>query len=151
MDDAAVADFFDRQVDEGRRPDRFARIWIHTHPGDCPHPSGTDEETFQRVFGRADWAVMFILAREGESYARLRVNTGLPLEIEIPVQVDYMRSFAGCDRDAWETEYWERVHQEKSITSQIATSVSDTASFDDWRERWLDYIEDEDHVKGGRA
>ena len=58
FDDESVADFFDRQVDAARRPEQFARIWVHTQPGDCPRPSMTDEETFRRVFGRADWAVM---------------------------------------------------------------------------------------------
>src|SRR5690242_14104510 len=61
FDDLAVADFFDEQVDEGRRPEQFARIWVHTHPGDSPQPSGVDEQTFARCFGQSDWAVMFIL------------------------------------------------------------------------------------------
>ena len=60
----------------GLPPERFARIWVHTHPGKSPHPSITDEETFQRCFGNSDWAVMFILARGGQSYARLRLNAG---------------------------------------------------------------------------
>jgi hypothetical protein len=34
--DSSVADYFDRQVDQGLVPERFARLWIHTHPGDCP-------------------------------------------------------------------------------------------------------------------
>jgi len=105
FDDEAVADFFDEQVDLGRTPDQFFRIWAHTHPGDSPHPSGTDEETFQRVFGACDWAVMFILARGGSTYCRLRVNSrqdrhGSPGEHEsgrplvsistsIPCEVDY--------------------------------------------------------------
>jgi len=55
FDDDSVADFFDEQVDQGLKPDRFARIWIHTHPGDSAKPSGTDEETFARVFGHAQW------------------------------------------------------------------------------------------------
>ena len=74
FDDEAVADFFEEQVDEGRRPEEFARIWIHSHPGSCPLPSGTDEETFDRCFGTPDWAVMFILAKHGATYARLRFN-----------------------------------------------------------------------------
>ena len=45
-------------------------------PDDCPSPSSVDEETFARVFGGCDWAVMFILARGGATYARLRFNTG---------------------------------------------------------------------------
>ena len=50
--DESVADHFDRQVDAGLAPERFARIWIHTHPGNGASPSGTDEETFSE-FSRA--------------------------------------------------------------------------------------------------
>src|SRR4051812_23373924 len=63
FDDAAVADLFDRLVDRGLPPDRFARIWIHTHPGASPLPSVTDEDTFARSFGGCDWALMFVLSR----------------------------------------------------------------------------------------
>ena len=76
FDDASVADFFDRQVDAGLKPCQVGRIWVHSHPGSCPQPSVTDEETFARVFGRADWAVMFILARGGQTFARLQFNVG---------------------------------------------------------------------------
>jgi proteasome lid subunit RPN8/RPN11 len=76
FDDQSVADFFDRQVDAGFRPEEFARVWIHTHPGTSARPSQTDEDTFARVFGSSDWALMFILAQEGECYARLQFNIG---------------------------------------------------------------------------
>jgi proteasome lid subunit RPN8/RPN11 len=110
FDDDAVADFFDRQVDEGRQPEQFARVWIHTHPGDSPRPSSTDEETFQRVFGGADWAVMFILASGGASYARLRFNSGPGGSLEPRVEVDYSRPFSATDHEAWELEYSNHVH-----------------------------------------
>jgi proteasome lid subunit RPN8/RPN11 len=105
FDDQAVADFFDRQVDLGRQPAEFGRIWIHTHPGSSPRPSEVDEETFIRAFGRSDWAVMFIIARGGESYARLRFNVGPGGALEIPVSVDYGRPFDGSDEASWEREY----------------------------------------------
>lgn len=66
FDDLAVATFFEEQVGHGRQPAEFARIWVHTHPGDCPLPSATDEATFARVFGACDWAVMLILARRSK-------------------------------------------------------------------------------------
>ncbi len=113
FDDEAVANFFDDQVDAGLRPEQFGRIWIHTHPGECPKPSPTDEETFDRVFGRASWAVMFILARQGWSYARLRINTGPTFECEIPVRRDYSEPFPGCDPECWEEEYLTNVHPEQ--------------------------------------
>jgi hypothetical protein len=89
FDDDAVADLFDALVDAGLAPGRFARLWIHTHPGDSPHPSSTDEETFGRAFGACDWAVMFIVSRTGRTYARLRFNAGPGGDLLLPVDVDW--------------------------------------------------------------
>jgi hypothetical protein len=105
FEDAAIADFFDEQVDRGLVPQQFARIWCHTHPGPCPFPSGKDEETFARCFGSADWALMFILAQGGATYARLRFSAGPGGEIELPVEVCYRYEFAGTDITAWNAEY----------------------------------------------
>ena len=113
--DEAVADLFEDQVDVGRKPEQFARIWLHTHPGDCPKPSMTDEETFERVFGRCDWAVMFILARTGKTYARLQFNVGPGGNAFIPVQVDYGQTFNGSDHVAWLEEYEHNVQVQKSM------------------------------------
>jgi hypothetical protein len=111
FDDNAVADFFDQQVDSGYKPERFGRIWLHTHPGNSATPSSTDEETFQRVFGRCQWAIMFILARGGKSYARLRFNTGPGGQIALPVETDYRRPFVGSNQDAWQAEYKANIHE----------------------------------------
>ncbi len=119
FDDAAVADFFDAQVDAGRRPAQFARLWLHTHPGDCPRPSLTDESTFARVFGNADWAVMFIIAAHGPIYARLRFNIGPGCETELPVAVDYSRPFAESDFEAWQDEYCTNVRAVRSVLEDI--------------------------------
>lgn len=89
LDDAAVADYFDAAVDAGLQPSRFARIWCHTHPGDSPEPSGTDEQTFARVFGSCDWSIMFILSRTGCTYARLAFAAGPGGSIKLPVSVDW--------------------------------------------------------------
>jgi hypothetical protein len=154
FDDESVADFFDHQVDEGRRPEQFARIWVHTHPGDCLQPSMTDEETFDRVFGRSDWAVMFILAREGQSYARLRFNVGPHADVRIPVSVDYTRPFDGCDPGAWELAYLANVlPQQPFRTSAPTLKSASTSAFDEeptdvWYESWFDYADEEDSVEG---
>ena len=105
FDDASVADFFDAQVDVGRQPEQFGRIWIHTHPGDSAEPSGTDEETFERCFGTADWVIMFILAAGGATYARLQFNVGPRGRQQLNVEVDYSEPFAAADTDAWDDEY----------------------------------------------
>jgi hypothetical protein len=120
FDDESVADFFDAQVDLDRKPEQFARLWLHTHPGECPQPSFTDEETFDRVFGRSDWALMFIVAREGQTYARLRFNVGPGGEIEIPVEVDYSRQFSGSDLAAWEQQYLANVCPELASQPRVA-------------------------------
>jgi proteasome lid subunit RPN8/RPN11 len=91
MDDHAIADFTDRCVDAGLTPQRFLRIWCHTHPGASPLPSGTDEETFARVFGDCDWAVMFIISRAASTYARLSFHAGPGMEVEMPVKVDWSK------------------------------------------------------------
>lgn len=112
FDDEAVADLFESQVEAGRTPGQFARIWLHTHPGNSAEPSGVDEETFARVFGGCDWTVMFILAKGGKTYARLRFNAGPGGEVLLPVAVDYHTPFSASDHEAWEAEYQLHVHPE---------------------------------------
>lgn len=105
FDDAAVADFFDACVDEGLPPERFARVWVHTHPGDSPRPSGTDERTFARAFGGCDWAAMVILAAGGDSYARLRFSAGPGADLVIPIELDFSATFPSAAPAAWAEEY----------------------------------------------
>jgi hypothetical protein len=113
LDDQAVADFFEAQVDAGRKPEQFGRIWLHTHPGNSPVPSFTDEETFTRVFGSCQWAIMFILASGGKSYARLRFNVGPGGNLILPVETDYSQSFDGSDIAGWEDEYKANIHPDE--------------------------------------
>lgn len=115
FDDNSVADLFDQQVDFGRKPEQFARIWCHSHPADCPEPSCTDESTFKRVFGSCQWAVMFVLAKDNSSYAQLRFNVGPGGEILIPVEVDYSEDFGPSNKDAWDNEYQENIHVKPSL------------------------------------
>lgn len=147
FDDGAVADFFDAQVDAGRRPEQFARTWIHTHPGNSPNPSHTDEETFHRVFGSCEWAVMFIVGRTGKTYARLRFNVGPGGQLAIPVDMDYALPFGPSDHEAWQAEYdanikpgrWHGTHG-----SQADLGLEDDLSCycfpDDWQDE-LDGME----------
>ena len=89
FDDAAVADLFDRMTDGGVAPARFARIWLHTHPGASVVPSGPDESTFRRAFGSCDWAIMGILGRTGRTSARLRFSAGPGGDLDLCVTVDW--------------------------------------------------------------
>jgi hypothetical protein len=141
FDDESVADYFDRQVDLGRAPERFARIWIHTHPEDCPNPSYTDEETFGRCFGTSDWAVMFILARGGQTYARLRFNAGPGGALVLPVEIDFRRPFAAADWAAWDAEYARSVVTEP--VRQPRRRTADRAKADESPRRQLDRLWDQ--------
>ncbi|MGV3483995.1 MAG: hypothetical protein ACO1RT_06230 [Planctomycetaceae bacterium] len=134
FDNESVADFFDEQVDAGRSPEQFARIWIHTHPGSSPAPSPTDEETFERCFGEAQWAVMFILAREGECYARIRSNVGPGAQQRIRCRTDFGAAFPGSDQDAWFAEYTNNVEDLDQHQSRSAL-WTDLDGLDRWNTR----------------
>ena len=118
LDDAAVADYFDTQVDRGRVPEEFGRIWVHTHPGSSPLPSSTDENTFRRCFSSADWAVMFIVARGGQTYARMRFGAGPGGQILLPVEVDFSQPFTATDHATWQAEYDSAVKVDEEWTTR---------------------------------
>ena len=109
FDDESIADFFDEQVDRGLSPERFGRIWVHTHPGSSPLPSVTDEETFARCFGGADWTLMLILACGGRTYARLRFGVGPKASVILPIEIDFGAAAPAMDQAAWEQEYQHNV------------------------------------------
>ncbi len=147
FDDESVADFFDQQVDAGRSPEQFGRIWIHTHPGESPSPSDTDEDTFDRCFGVVDWAVMFILAREGKSYARMRFNAGPGTQQRIRCRSDFDCRYPAADWEAWLDEYDENVLPFDPYQSRLEMQVDhddrtlwDTVAADEkiWREALLE-------------
>ena len=124
FDDDAVGEYFDRCVDQGLHPKRFGRIWLHTHPGASATPSGMDEATFARVFGSCDWAVMFILARTGETYARLAFSAGPGGRMQLPVQVDWTawpEALSGVEGAlARHLQQW---HEEFSASIQLLPSI----------------------------
>ena len=122
LDDEAVSAFFEDQVDADRRPEQFFRLWLHSHPGHSPTPSSIDDETFARVFGKSDWAVMCVVAKQGKTYAKLRFNVGPGGEVVIPVCVDYSMPFGPSEQTGWEAEYKANIK---------ATSLSRGLVFDD--------------------
>lgn len=157
FDDAAVATFFDEQVDRGRRPESFARLWLHTHPANSAEPSGTDESTFARVFGRSEWAVMFILASGEQTSARLRLNVGPGADVQLPVEVEFSGAFAGTDFEAWREQYERcvRVPMAEPAASSMAGSADAALPgadlfLEDWhRAAWDDYLEYEHYLREG--
>lgn len=125
FDDQAVADFYDSMVDQGLEPMQFGRIWCHSHPGQSATPSMTDEESFARVFGGCDWAVMFIVAKTGKTYARLRHNRPRT-DVLLGVEVDFARPFEASDHALWRSQYSQTVRQ--LTDAGLAASMD----VDDW-------------------
>ena len=115
FEDESVADFFEDQVAADRKPEQFARIWLHTHPGNSPEPSMTDENTFARVFGNCDWSVMCIVAQDSGTFARLRFNAGPGGEVKIPVCVDYGFEFDTADFEVWKQQYKANVAEDETF------------------------------------
>lgn len=106
FDDADVADFFDECIDQGLTHEQFARVWIHTHPNGVHGPSMTDEETFEKAFGRCNWAVMYILSRDGQDYCALQYNTTPACRIELRnTKVDFSVPFVASNCEQWKKEY----------------------------------------------
>lgn len=124
FDDLAVADYADACVDAGMQPQRFFRIWCHTHPGASPLPSATDEATFSRVFGACDLSVMFIIGRTGRTYARLAFSAGPAASLLLPVSVDWaawpqvalerIEAFSGL-LASWIAEYAANIHRREPV------------------------------------
>jgi proteasome lid subunit RPN8/RPN11 len=148
FDDEAVADHVDHNIDAGLTPAQCLRIWVHTHPGDSAQPSSTDEDTFARVFGACDWAIMFILAQHGETYCRLRFNAGPGGELELPVAIDYAEEFDGTDWAAWEAEYEANVSPVRTVrrgtfveeVPDLLIDRQEAQLRDMWLEDWEEYI-----------
>lgn len=141
FDDAAVADLFDAMADAGIPASRFARIWLHTHPGASVIPSGVDEATFARVFGRNDWAVMAILGRTGRTYARLRFAAGPGGSLEIASIVDWAAWPALAETASWPqtVTQWRQEYERnvRPMHARLAIDHADmksspSAGFDPW-------------------
>ena len=151
FDDTAVAEFFEDQVDRGLKPEQFARLWIHTHPGNSAEPSFVDEGTFSRVFGRADWALDVhpgprrrdllapAIQRRSRRFAQDRRRCRL------------LPSIYGMRRGAWAQEYRDSVH---ALPPQFLSEPSPFSGHErvhrsermptaeQWPDAWHDYLAD---------
>jgi hypothetical protein len=126
FDDDALSDAFElygpkpdpNDGDEliGMHPYQFSRIWLHTHPGSSASPSGTDHTTFKEEFGPPEWAVMFILARGGQTHCELKVrdSSGLVtahVEYKSNEWVNWNLPSGPVDLDQMDDIYKERVKE----------------------------------------
>lgn len=117
-----LQEYFEKSEETYGDPDRWCRVWIHTHPRGVKQPSGTDDDTWSQVFGHAPWAVMYILTECGSYYCKMRMrhseritvdkdgNKSLDyysIEQEIEAIVDSMSQWEKY-HESWTKEFKER-------------------------------------------
>ena len=104
------------------KPHQVGRIFIHTHPQGCNSPSLHDESIFAESFGSMPWAMMVILPKGGQLYARIRINIGndINLQLRIPDQLVLSGDFPAANKAEWQ----------KEVDSKIIVKVFPTTSAD---------------------
>lgn len=117
FDEDAVNAYVEDMAELGYTMDQCFRVWIHTHPGSSPTPSGVDETTFAKCFGAPAWSVMFIIAKGGDTYCRIKYTAGPGYAMTLPVEVTTDCAFPGVNYDEWIAEY------EDCCSREIWTSV----------------------------
>ena len=84
----------------------------------------TDEETFQRVFGGCDFAIMCIVAQGNQTYARITFNAGPGGCVMIPVEVDYTQAFEASNHKSWDQELRDTVQEDVGLHRKIEPEES---------------------------
>lgn len=115
----------ERMMDAGFMPWQTQNILCHSHPSNCPRPSLTDEENFKSAFSHPNWAIMFIIAKGGQTYCRLKINTAPGVIKLLKIEVDYSVPFEGSKEDEWNTEYTEKVTKDDNWSRYTLTEDSD--------------------------
>lgn len=114
-------------LDDGLAPWQTHNILCHTHPGNSPNPSVTDENNFEMAFSHPNWAIMFIIAEGGAAYCRLKINIGPGMVKELKVVVDWKTPFVGTDIEEWKREYDAKVKEVKfCLTGKNRTAEKQT-------------------------
>jgi hypothetical protein len=96
--------------------------WTHTHPAGINGPSGTDEETMARSFGKWDFALMLILTKAGAFYARMdfdhvfgkagKTRLGVNCSVHVDWSAPNIEAVTPETLAAWETEFQALVQEE---------------------------------------
>lgn len=147
----------ERMMDQGIPPWACMNILCHTHPGSSPNPSGTDEDNFKASFSHPDWAIMFIIAKDGATYCRLKVNVGPGITKNIKCDIDWSIPFLGSDAHSWDEEYKTKVVEDKFSMTQkgnVADPLLSTTYKNPDYPSWLDEKDnqwDEELCKGDKS
>lgn len=115
FDEDAVLKYYDALDENDIDLRRGVRVWFHTHPEMSANPSSTDEDTFVKCFGNRDWAVMAILSKTNDMYARITLTAGgIRLNQEMDIIVDWPKIGDALEKvikslEKWKTALSERV------------------------------------------
>lgn len=129
FDNVGLADYQCDMAEQGIAPEECMRIWIHTHPGQSPHPSGTDEDTCKQVFGKTSWGVMCIVSESLHTYARLVFSAGPGMGVEIPVAIDWKAPVEAPNYDECAADL------EEYVTKKVYTFKPTKSRWDGWDKR----------------
>lgn len=105
-------------VDLGYETGEFMRYFIHTHPGQSPQPSSTDERTYKDIFGKMDWSSMIIFAKDGPTFCRTQFQAGPGATIDGDLRVYFSGLFPGVDQDVingWEALRKDRITERQYV------------------------------------
>jgi hypothetical protein len=157
FDDDALVAFWKNQQQLGRQPIQFGRVWVHTHPRGVDGPSSHDEQTFKRIFGTYNWAIMLIITKEAKYFCRLRVTApGVAIDKDIPVEILTEQK----DTTEWDAEYDLAVQEPLVRTGYVIGSNGNDNRYGygygcgyDWREEawgkdWRERDRKEDTERG---
>lgn len=142
MDSEGLADYLEDMVENGFQPGNCMRVWIHTHPGSSPSPSGTDEATFKELSSKFAYFVMLIIAEKGAKFGRLAFSQGCGGTAPVEWDVDWTVPGEAVDFDEWTNEYNKLVNIKKfaSVGTTYQQKTGGTPHYSQYAEGY-DFIE----------
>lgn len=147
MDKDGLSDFIETMADQDISPGECMRVWLHTHPGSSPSPSGTDEKTFEGLMEKYPYIVMLIIAKGGAQFGRIGFTQGCGGYADVDWEVDWTIPGEAVDFDEWDAEYEAFVHEEAArvySSPSPKTAYQSNFEFIDWSKRSLrDEIEED--------
>lgn len=142
MDGAGLTEYLSRMDDQGFSPGHCFRVWLHTHPGDSPEPSGTDWTQYEKLKTTYEypWFAMLIISRTGKKFGRMFFSQGPGGESEVKWDVDWGYPGEEVIFEDWDEEYKTYVEVSKpKIVHAAPTKYAKGYEAIDWKKRWEDH------------
>lgn len=143
IDDESWHDLFDWAYENNVPNSSIGGVWLHTHPNMSAHPSGVDERTFEEKFHTRPLAVMGIISRTNDVYARVKYNVNghnsFPLSLEV-LWKNFPADLQSISEDIklWEEDYKQKVTEKKMpvVTTTGGQNISHFLIDDEWNHNW---------------